>query len=284
MENLELCKSLPFRSAVTESLVFAWDYYPKEVVVSCWMNSEGKFIIDKPVLHGNLSFGGHYQVENTHKPADSYREDEKSQIILNFHAHPGTRYSLKGDPKEWQLSPSINDINFLLYSAEKNRTIATFFSQTYWINPISVIGSPGSEKWALIQIDPVAAYRAAFKSEDFWQKAVWGMYEHYYPRQAKRGTGRIAELFGPARTPSDPMSTILPGSTIQIPKFLLTSIKRYREFMDVADVTWVLVDPLNFQPTPKFSYRIYDIEDEDFDIRDFVFRDSNDKRVSVVYD
>ncbi|MDP3956255.1 MAG: hypothetical protein Q8Q18_03370 [bacterium] len=239
---------------------------------------EGNTIINNPVLGEDYSFRGHHQSENIQKPFTGFRQGEGSQTIVDFHTHPAYGESLKGDVEEWLLSPSISDISALLYAAKLNRSIAELFGRTYWINPVSVIGSPVSDKWTLIQIDPVAARQVNFESEELWRKAVWKMYEHYHPRQAKRGTGPIAELFGPSRTPLDSMFARFLGNLMQVPKFLMTSNKRYREFVNAGDITWIVIDPSDFPQAINFSYKIEDIkenmpeEDED-DFDDFEAED-----------
>lgn len=120
-----------------------------------------------------------------------------------------------------------------------------------------------------------------FDSGELWQKAVWKMYEHYHPRQAKRGMGPIAELFGPSRTPLDSIFAGLMGNLMNVPKFLRTSTKRYREFMEAAGVTWLVIDPSDFPQAISLSYKIEDIrenmveddDEEDIDIDDLGYED-----------
>lgn len=237
------------------------------------MNQEGNIVINDPILGEDYSFRGYHQSENIQQPFTGYREGEGSQTIVHFHTHPGSGEPLKGDAEEWLLAPSINDVSHLLHIAKENRIIAELFGRTYWINPVSIIGSPVSDKWTLIQIDPAAARQVNFEREELWQKAVWKMYEHYHPRQAKRGTGSIAELFSPSRTPLNAVGAGLMGKLFPVPKFLQTSTKRYREFMDAAGVTWLVIDPSDFPQTISFSYKIEDIQEnmveEDEDDLDF---------------
>jgi len=261
VENLALCKSASFRSAVTKSMLLTRENHPREAAFSCWMDLEGSTIINDPILGEDYSFRGHHQSENIQQPFTGYREGEGSQTIVDFHTHPGPCEPFKGNAEEWLLSPSINDISCLLYAAKQNHSIMEVFGRTYWINPVSVIGSPVSDKWALIQIDPSAARQVNFESEELWQKAIWKMYEHYHPRHAKRGTGMIAELFGPSRSPLDAMSGRLLGTLIPVPKFLWTSTKRYREFMDACGVTWLVINPSDFPQAINFSYKIEDIQE-----------------------
>lgn len=149
MENLALCKSSSFLSAVMKSLLLTRENHPKEAAFSCWMDLKGNIVINEPILGEDYSFRGHHQSENIQQPFTGYREGEGSQTIVDFHTHPGPGELLKGNAGGWLLSPSVNDISSLLYAAKQNRSIAELFGRTYWINPVSVIGSPVSDKWAL---------------------------------------------------------------------------------------------------------------------------------------
>lgn len=277
MENIDLCKSSSFQEAVARSLALTRDNHPREAAFSCWLNLEGKAVFNEPILGEDYSFRGHHQAENRQQPFTGSWEGEGSQTILDFHTHPGSGSEDNDYPDEKLLSPSIADISCLLFHMKLNRNIAELFGREGWINPISVIGSPVSKRWSLLQIDPTVAYQVKFEAENLWGNAVWKMFERYHPRQAKRGTGPIADLFGPRRDALGAMFGGLIGNVLNVPRFLRTSPKRYQEFMAAAGVDWILIDPAEFPTDLKFSYKIDDLQekrdvynfDEDGDDLDF---------------
>lgn len=274
MENLVLCKSAIFRSAVSESLLLTQENHPKEAGFSCWMDLDENVVINEPILgQKDYSFSEHFQMRNVQQPLTGFCEGEGSQTIIRFHTHPGHEDGpLWSDAEEWLLSPSMADIRNLFYLAKLNHSIAGLTGKTYWINPITVIGSPQSDKWTLIQIDPTTACQVDFKSDELCLNGLRSMYEHYYPQHAKRATSPIGKIL---QEPWLSELAIELGSV----KFIRTSAKRYREFIDAAGVTWVVVDPLNFPQAINFSYKIEDIqeniveEDDEDDLGDFGYED-----------
>ena len=255
MENLVLCKSAPFLSAVEKSLLLTRENHPKEAAFSCWMGLKGNVVINEPILgRKDYSFSEHSQVGNVQQPFTGFREGEGSQTIIRFHTHPGLDKPLADDAEEWLLVPSIADIMNLIYLAKLNRSIAELTGQTYWINPITIIGSPQSDKWALVQINQSAVRQVTFEFYELWRNGLRSMYEHYYPQHAKRATPPIAKIL------QEP-EFLLGVLGIESLKFIRTSAKRYREFMNAASVTWMVIDSSNFPSNIAFSYKIEDIQE-----------------------
>lgn len=263
MDNLALCKSALFRSNVADSILLARNNYPKEVGFGCWIDEE-KLVINRPVLGDDYLIRDHHEVENRHEPFTGFRVGEGSQIVISFHTHPSVDEAK--EETEWLVAPSIPDMNFHLADMKENRIIAELCGRESWVNPISVIASPATSRWGLFQIDPVATYKVNFNRETLWSQAVWVMFRRYYPQHAKKGTGMIAELFGPKQDPLNKMivGTML-GKSMRVPRFLTLSPDRYREFLKAAGITWILINPSNPPVSWNFSYQISDLKEESED-------------------
>jgi hypothetical protein len=261
MNNLELCMSAEFRSAVEKSVLLAREHHPKETGFSCWMDLDGRIIINEPVLGTKQSFHSHHQSGNIQQPHTGHREGEGSQSIIRFHTHPGLTTLRGWSDRDSTLAPSITDISSLLQVGLENLNIAVEFNRAFWVNPLLAIASPHATEWSLIQIDYKRSLRSGFIADHFWPEPVWELFTRSYPKLSKRGTGTIADFFGPER-----LQRGFGGfagrinRTFTTPAFLLSSAKRYRELLDLAGITWTIIDPSGTPSTLHFSYKIRDFK------------------------